>query len=70
VAEEIIAQFGEGVDTITLIRGAGGRFEVTIDGKLIFSKAQVRRQAQPGEVSDLIRARQTASGRDPSRTAV
>jgi predicted Rdx family selenoprotein len=70
VADEIMAEFGEGVDTITLIRGAGGRFEVSVDGRTIFSKAQLRRQARPGEVAELIRARHAASGRDPARTAV
>jgi selT/selW/selH-like putative selenoprotein len=34
-----------------------GRFEVTLDGELIFSKAKLGRHAKPGEVADIVRAR-------------
>jgi len=32
----------------------GGRFEVTLDGRLIFEKSKLGRHAQPGEVLRLI----------------
>ena len=35
---------------IRLIESSGGVFEVTVDGKLVFSKKQARRHAEPGEV--------------------
>ena len=34
-----------------------GRFEVTLDGDLIFSKASLGRHAHPGEVVKLVRQR-------------
>jgi selenoprotein W-related protein len=34
----------------TLVPGSGGAFEVTVDGKLIFSKLQIRRFPDPGEI--------------------
>lgn len=34
-----------------------GRFEVELDGDLIFSKAELGRHAEPGEVTDLVRDR-------------
>ena len=34
-----------------------GRFEVTLDGDLIFSKADLGRHAKPGEVVGLVRER-------------
>lgn len=34
-----------------------GRFEVTLDGEVIFSKAELGRHAEPGEVVGLARAR-------------
>lgn len=34
---------------------SGGVFEVTADGKLIFSKKALNRHAEPGEVLELIR---------------
>jgi selenoprotein W-related protein len=41
---------------IRLIPSSGGVFEVTVDGKLIFSKKALRRHAEPGEVLRAIRA--------------
>jgi selT/selW/selH-like putative selenoprotein len=35
---------------VRLIESSGGLFEVTVDGKLVFSKKAVRRHAEPGEV--------------------
>jgi selenoprotein W-related protein len=34
-----------------------GRFEVTLDGELIFSKAAIGRHANPGEIAKLVRER-------------
>ena len=33
---------------------AGGRFEVTLDGELLFSKAALKRHAEPGEIHALV----------------
>ena len=38
-----------------MIPGEKGRFEVTIDGDLVFSKAELGRHAEPGEVVELAR---------------
>ncbi|MBI5025494.1 MAG: hypothetical protein HZC12_01965 [Nitrospirae bacterium] len=43
-----------GVDA-TLIEGSGGVFDVTVDGKLIFSKFTLFRFPDAGEVSRLIK---------------
>jgi selenoprotein W-related protein len=42
---------------MTLIPSSKGRFEVTLDGELIFSKAGLGRHANPGEVAGLVRER-------------
>jgi selenoprotein W-related protein len=39
------------------VPGSKGRFEVTVDGELLFSKATLGRHAQPGEVAGLFRAK-------------
>ncbi len=44
-----------GVDS-TLIRGGGGEFEVTVDGKLVFSKKAERRFPENAEVLELLPA--------------
>lgn len=38
-----------------LIQSAGGVFEVTVNGTLVFSKKALRRHAEPGEVVGLVR---------------
>lgn len=38
----------------TLIAGNGGIFDVSIDGKIIFSKAETRRFPEPGEIATLL----------------
>jgi selenoprotein W-related protein len=45
------------IETLDLIPSSGGRFEVTVNGKLIFSKKALKRHAEPGEVYNLVRAR-------------
>jgi len=39
------------------VPSTGGRFEVTLDDELIFSKASIGRHAEPGEVVGEVRAR-------------
>jgi selenoprotein W-related protein len=40
---------------LTLVPGAAGRFEVTVDGRLIFSKAQEGRFPDLREIKDKLR---------------
>jgi selenoprotein W-related protein len=40
---------------VTLVPSSGGVFEVTVDGKLVFSKKALGRHAAPGEALELIR---------------
>jgi selenoprotein W-related protein len=40
-----------------MIPSSNGRFEVTLDDELIFSKADLGRHAEPGEVVALVRDR-------------
>jgi selenoprotein W-related protein len=42
---------------ITMLPSSKGRFEVTLDGDLIFSKAALGRHARAGEIAGLVRAR-------------
>jgi selenoprotein W-related protein len=42
------------IETITLVPSDGGRFEVSLNGKLIYSKLQTKRHAEPGEVIGLV----------------
>jgi selT/selW/selH-like putative selenoprotein len=57
VAEELKRNLGAEVG---LIEGGHGVFEVRVDGKLIFSRAETGRFPRPGEISELVRRSQAA----------
>ena len=40
MAEELLHGYGDSIESLTLIPSGGGRFEVTVNGRLIFSKAR------------------------------
>ena len=52
LADEINGQFAEA--KVEIIEGSGGVFDVTVDGKLIFSKKETDRFPEENEVYDLI----------------
>ena len=53
---ELIKAFEPDLKAVTLIPSDGGRFEVTVDGTLVYSKLQTGRHAEPEEVVNLVRA--------------
>jgi len=52
VAAELKQAFGA---QVKLIEGAGGVFDVTVDGKLVYSKDKTGRFPDEGEVVELAR---------------
>ena len=57
MTDEVLTGWGPHIESLELVPSSGGRFEVTLDGELIFSKAELGRHADNGEVESLIRAR-------------
>jgi selenoprotein W-related protein len=53
---ELLGAWAPLISRATLLPSSGGRFEVKLDGELIFSKAALDRHARPGEVYGLVRA--------------
>ena len=53
----MLTGWGPRVESLELVPSSGGRFEVILDDELIFSKADLGRHAEDGEVASLIRAR-------------
>jgi selenoprotein W-related protein len=45
------------IASIELLPAGKGRFEVTLDDELLFSKADLGRHAEPGEIAALVRDR-------------
>jgi len=47
--------FERRIESFTLVPSDGGRFEFSVNGKLIYSKLKNGRHAEPGEVAGLLR---------------
>ncbi len=50
----LLKQHEARIQQITLIPSDGGCFEVTVNGKRIYSKLQTHRHAEPGEIQNLL----------------
>jgi selenoprotein W-related protein len=57
LADELLTGWAPIIQTLDLLPSSKGRFEVTLDGELIFSKASLGRHAQPGEIVGIVRRR-------------
>jgi selenoprotein W-related protein len=55
LAADLIREFEPEIESLTLVPSEGGRFEVSVNGKLVYSKLETHRHAEPGEVAGLIR---------------
>ena len=53
--EELVKNLEYDIEEITLIPSDGGRFEVTVNGTLVYSKLKTNRHANAGEVLALVR---------------
>jgi len=51
---ELLKNFEHVIESVTLVPSDGGRFEVSVNGQLIFSKLGTKRHAQAGEVINII----------------
>jgi len=54
MATDLLSKYGTAIEEFVLIPSGGGVFEVTKNGKLIFSKKQTGRFPELGEIIRLI----------------
>ena len=54
MAAELLTQHKKSIQSFELVPEGGGVFELTVDGKLLFSKKQLARFPEPGEVQKLM----------------
>ncbi len=52
--KDLLKEYEHVIESVTLIPSEGGRFEVAVNGNLIYSKLNTHRHAEPGEVVNLI----------------
>jgi selenoprotein W-related protein len=54
LADDLLKNFEPEIERITLIPSQGGRYEISVNGQLIYSKLKTGRHANPGEVLGLV----------------
>jgi selenoprotein W-related protein len=55
LANDLLKEFEYQLEGLTLVPSDGGKFEVKVDDRLVYSKLQTHRHAEPGEVVGLVR---------------
>ena len=60
MAVELLAHYRRNICELQLVPSRGGRFEVSLDGKKIFSKLEEGRFPEPGELQSAIDTRKPA----------
>jgi selenoprotein W-related protein len=55
LANELLKEFEFKLEGLSLIPSDGGKFEVSVNDRLVYSKLQTHRHAEPGEVVGLVR---------------
>lgn len=54
MAADLLKNFEPEIESITLLPSEGGRYEITVNGTLLYSKLATHRHAEPGEVVGLL----------------
>ncbi len=54
MAAKLLAKYEFRISALTLIPSDGGRFEVSVGNKLVYSKLKTGRHAHEGEVESLV----------------
>ena len=50
---DLLTNYQHVIDDLTVITGDKGVFDVAVDGRLLYSKAETGRHAEPGEILKL-----------------
>ena len=54
LVDELLKDYEHVIESVALFPSDEGRFEVSVNGKLVFSKLQTKRHAEAGEIVNLI----------------
>ena len=53
--DELLKHYEHLIEEFRIVPSDGGKFEVTVNGQLIYSKLETHRHAAPGEVLGMVR---------------
>ena len=54
LVDELLKNYEHVIESVALIPSDEGRFEVSVNGELVFSKLKLKRHAEAGEILSLI----------------
>ena len=54
LAEELLKEYEHVIESVALVPSDEGRFEVSVNGNLVYSKLQTKRHAEAGEILNLV----------------
>jgi len=54
LAQELLKDYEHVIESVAIIPSDEGRFEVSVNGELVYSKLQTKRHAEAGEILSLI----------------
>ena len=54
LAEELLKNYEHVIETLTLVPSDGGKFEVSVNRELVYSKLKTNRHAEAGEILNII----------------
>ena len=55
MTDDLLANYQHVIEELTLVTSSGGAFEVRVNDELLYSKKDIGRHAEPGEVMKLFR---------------
>jgi selenoprotein W-related protein len=50
----LLKEYEHVIESVALIPSDGGKFEVSVNGRLVYSKLQTKRHAEAGEIINII----------------
>ncbi|HAX69246.1 MAG TPA: hypothetical protein DCY14_06555 [Anaerolineae bacterium] len=54
LADELLKNYEHVIESVALVPSDGGKFEVSVNGDLVYSKLQTKRHAEAGEILNLV----------------
>jgi len=54
LAEELLKNYEHVIETLILVPSDGGKFEVSVNRELVYSKLKTNRHAEAGEILNII----------------
>ena len=54
LADELLKNYEHVIESVALFPSDGGRFEVSVNGQLVYSKLETKRHVEAGEILNII----------------